>query len=233
MPCDYFHAVVTVPSELRTAFRRNQKLLYGLLMQVSATAVKDLCAHKRHLGALPGMLSVLHTWNGQLGYHPHVHLLITGGGITADGQHWEPARGEFLVPVAVLSRKIAAQFRAALKATAPAIFAEIPARRLAPGVGLLLQALRPRKRRGAELSVAVCLSDSDQQRTDSRHGPIPCDFPLERPQRQRRGAPSGYRALSSSGASLSTSCREVFTRSDTTGSGTPRSETSPIVPGCF
>jgi Putative transposase/Transposase zinc-binding domain len=129
LPCDYFHAVVTVPSELRAAFRRNQKLLYGLLMQVSATAVKDLCAQKRHLGALPGMLSVLHTWNGQLGYHPHVHLLLTGGGITADGQHWEPARGEFLVPVAVLSRKIAALYCAALKAAAPAVFAGI-----APGV---------------------------------------------------------------------------------------------------
>src|SRR5271166_5805263 len=61
LPCDYFHAIVTVPSELRAAFRRNQKLLYGLLMQVSAAAVKDLCAEKRHLGALPGMLSVLHT----------------------------------------------------------------------------------------------------------------------------------------------------------------------------
>ena len=60
-------------------------------------------------------------------YHPHVHLLITGGGITADGQHWEPARGEFLVPVAVLSRKIAARFRAALEAKAPAIFAEVSA----------------------------------------------------------------------------------------------------------
>jgi hypothetical protein len=127
LPCDYFHAVVTVPSQLRTAFRRNQKLLYGLLMQVSATAIKDLCGDRRHLGALPGMLAVLHTWNGQLGYHPHVHLLITGGGITADGQHWEPARGEFLVPVAVLSRKIAAQFSAALKAAAPAVFADIPA----------------------------------------------------------------------------------------------------------
>jgi Putative transposase/Transposase zinc-binding domain len=129
LPCDYFHAVVTVPSELRAAFRRNQKLLYGLLMQVSARAVKDLCAQKRHLGALPGMLSVLHTWNGQLRYHPHVHLLVTGGGITADGRHWEPARGEFLVPVAVLSRKIAALFCAALKAAAPAVFAGVP-----PGV---------------------------------------------------------------------------------------------------
>jgi Putative transposase/Transposase zinc-binding domain len=127
LPCDYFHAVVTVPSELRAAFRRNQKLMYGLLMQVSAAAVKDLCADNRHLGALPGMLSVLHTWNGRLDYHPHVHLLLTGGGITADGQHWEPARGEFLVPVAVLSRKIAAQFRAALEAKAPTIFAEVSA----------------------------------------------------------------------------------------------------------
>jgi hypothetical protein len=127
LPCDYFHAVVTIPSELRAAFRRNQKLMYGLLMQVSAAAVKELCAVKRHLGALPGILAVLHTWNGRLDYHPHVHLLITGGGITADGQHWEPARGEFLVPVAVLSRKIAAQFRAALEAKAPAIFAEISA----------------------------------------------------------------------------------------------------------
>jgi hypothetical protein len=96
-------------------------------MQVSAAAIKDLCADKRHLGALPGMLSVLHTWNGRLDYHPHVHLLLTGGGITADGQHWQPARGEFLVPVAALSRKIAARFRAALEAKAPAIFAEVAA----------------------------------------------------------------------------------------------------------
>jgi Putative transposase/Transposase zinc-binding domain len=127
LPCDYFHAVVTVPSELRTAFRRNQKLLYGLLMQVSAKAVQELCANKRHLGALPGMLAVLHTWNGQLGYHPHVHLLITGGGLTPDGRYWEPARGNFLVPVAVLSRKIAALFCAALRNVSPTVFESVPA----------------------------------------------------------------------------------------------------------
>jgi hypothetical protein len=126
LPCDYFHAVVTVPSELRTVFRRNQKLLYGLLMQVSAKAVQELCADKRHLGALPGMLAVLHTWNGQLGYHPHVHLLITGGGITPNGQYWEPARGGFLVPVAVLSRKIAAIFCAALREAASTVFESVP-----------------------------------------------------------------------------------------------------------
>jgi hypothetical protein len=95
-------------------------------MQVAAEALKELCAKRRHLGALPGILAVLHTWNGRLGYHPHVRLLVTGGGITPDGQHWEPARGEFLVPVAVLSRKIAAKFRDALQAKAPAVFAAIP-----------------------------------------------------------------------------------------------------------
>jgi hypothetical protein len=126
LPCDYFHAVATVPSQLHEAFRRDQKAMYGLLMRIAACAVQELCAKRRHLGALPGMLAVLHTWNGRLAYHPHVHLLITGGGITPDGQRWEPARGEFLVPVAVLSRKIAAKFRDALKVQAPKVFAEIP-----------------------------------------------------------------------------------------------------------
>jgi hypothetical protein len=127
LPCDYFHAVVTVPPELHGMFRRHQKLLYGLLMQVAAEAVKELCGNRRHLGALPGILSVLHTWNGRLRYHPHVHMLITGGGITPDGQRWNPARGQFLVPVVVLSRKIAAKFRHALKAKAPSVSTGIPA----------------------------------------------------------------------------------------------------------
>jgi hypothetical protein len=126
LPCPYFHAVVTVPSELHALFRRHQKLLYGLLMQVAARAVQELCGHRRHLGALPGMLAVLHTWTGQLNYHPHVHLLITGGGITPDGQHWQSARGEYLVPVARLSRKVAALFSEALKARAAALWATVP-----------------------------------------------------------------------------------------------------------
>ena len=125
LPCDYFHAIATVPSELRDAFRRHQKLMYGLLMRVSAEAVRELCAKKRHLGALPGILSVLHSWTGELQYHPHVHMLITGGGVSPDGQHWEPARGEFLVPVLVLSRKIAAKFREALQKENPELFATI------------------------------------------------------------------------------------------------------------
>jgi hypothetical protein len=119
--------VATVPSELHDVFRQHQKFMYGLLMRVSAEAIKELCKKKRHLGALPGLLSVLHTWNGQLGFHPHVHMLITGGGLRADGEHWEPARGEFLVPVSVLSKKIAAKFRDALRKNKPSVFAGIPA----------------------------------------------------------------------------------------------------------
>ncbi len=128
LPCSYFHAVATVPSELRDAFRCDQKFMYGLLMRVSAEAVKELCAKKRHLGGLPGILSVLHTWNAQLGHHPHVHMLITGGGISPDGQHWEPARGEFLVPVGILSKKIAAKFRDAVMEERSSVFMTIPAR---------------------------------------------------------------------------------------------------------
>ena len=126
LPCDYFHTIATAPSELHDVFWREQKYMFGLLMKVSAEAVKELCAKKRHLGALPGILSVLHTWNGELGRHPHVHMLITAGGITKDGEHFEPARGEFLVPVAVLSRKIAAKFRDALQKERPSLFATIP-----------------------------------------------------------------------------------------------------------
>ena len=73
------------------------------------------------------MPSHLHRSNAQLGYHPHVHMLVTGGGITPNGEHWEPARGELLVPVGVLSRKIAAKFRDALKRQKPELFASIPA----------------------------------------------------------------------------------------------------------
>jgi len=89
LPCDYFHAVATVPSELRGVFKRHQKLMYGLLMRVSAEAVQELCAKKRHLGALPGILSVFHSSIGELHYNLHVHMLITGGGISSDGQHWD------------------------------------------------------------------------------------------------------------------------------------------------
>jgi hypothetical protein len=181
LPCNYFHAVVTVPRELRAVFRRNQKLLYGLLMRVSAAAVTDLCAEKRHLGAPPGILAVLHTWNGRLAYHPHVHLLITGSGITADGQHWEPARGEFLVPVAVLSRKVAAQFRASLKAAEPAVYAQIPANVWRRGWVSFCKHYGHGNDAVLNYLSRYVFRTGDQQRATLGHGPDPRDLPLERP----------------------------------------------------
>ena len=118
--------MATVPSELNDAFRRHQKLLYGLLMTAAATAIKELCANKRHLGAMPGILSVLHTWNGDLRFHPHVHMLVTAGGITLDGKHFVPARRRFLVPVHRLSRAIAGAVRHGLQKKNPELFATIP-----------------------------------------------------------------------------------------------------------
>jgi len=126
LPCRYFHLVATVPSELRSLFLRHQKTLYGLLMKSAADVVRDLAAEKRYVGAEVGILAVLHTWTGRLHHHPHVHMLVTGGGVTEDGTAWHEAPNEFLVPVRKLSRMIAKRFAAALQKDHPELFEQIP-----------------------------------------------------------------------------------------------------------
>ena len=169
------------PAQLRDAFRRDQKFMYDLFMKVSAAAVKELCAKKRHLGALPGILSVLHTWNGDLGYHVHVHMLITGGGITPDGLHFEPTRGKFLLPVAVLSRKIAAMFREALRKERPGLLATIPESVWQREWVSFCKHYGQRQRGRAELPVAVCLPHGHHQCPNPRPGRYPRDVPLQGP----------------------------------------------------
>jgi DNA-directed RNA polymerase subunit RPC12/RpoP len=126
LPCRYFHLVATVPSELRSLFLRHQKTLYGLLMKIAAESVRDLAAEKRFVAAEVGILAVLHTWTGQLHHHPHVHMLVTGGGVTADGTAWHEAPEDFLVPVRKLSPLIAKRFAAALRKNHPEIYHQIP-----------------------------------------------------------------------------------------------------------
>lgn len=126
LPCDYYHVVATVPEELRHLFLSDQKLMYSLLMKTVAGAVMDLARDPKYLGATPGILMVLHTWTGQLQYHPHTHLLVTGGGVTDDGQSWCAPPGAFLVPVKALSKLIAGRFRDALKETDPEAFHRLP-----------------------------------------------------------------------------------------------------------
>ncbi len=93
----------------------------------SADAVRDLADEKRYVGAEVGILAVLHTWTGRLHHHPHVHMLVTGGGVTEDRTAWHDAPNEFLVPVKRLSPVIARRFAEALQKGHPDLFKQIPA----------------------------------------------------------------------------------------------------------
>jgi hypothetical protein len=116
LPCRYFLLTFTLPSELRSLARAHQKKLYGLLMSSAAAALEKLCLDPRYLGARIGCLAVLHTWTRALLYHPHVHLLVTAGGLSADRTHWiAPKNPAYLVPVKALSIIFRAKLCAALK----------------------------------------------------------------------------------------------------------------------
>jgi hypothetical protein len=117
LPVTHFLVTFTLPAELRAVARSNQKTIYNLLFRASAAALLQLAQDPRFVGARLGMVGVLHTWTRQLLYHPHVHYLVTGGGLTADGR-WRSARKDFLVPVKALSPIFAAKFRAELKKSA-------------------------------------------------------------------------------------------------------------------
>ena len=114
LPCDYFHVIATVPQELRSLFYREQKLFYGLLMKTVASAVCELAALKCYIGAVPAILAVLHTWTGALQFHPHIHLLVSAGGLDKDGGTWHTPKYKFLVPVKKLSSMISQRFAEAL-----------------------------------------------------------------------------------------------------------------------
>jgi len=104
--------------------------MYGLLLSVVATELIALAQEERFMGAAPAVLAVLHTWNARLGFHPHVHLLISAGGVADDGIEWHEAKASFLVPVKLLSKKIAQalQKAIAIKATRSELLKEIPAK---------------------------------------------------------------------------------------------------------
>lgn len=119
LACPYFHVTVTVPAELRAVLRANQRDGYAALMKATAEAIIELARDRRHVGGIVGVMAVLHTWTQQLVYHPHVHCLVTGGGVTDDGRDWLPARGKFLVPTKPLAVLVQAKMRAALAKRRP------------------------------------------------------------------------------------------------------------------
>jgi hypothetical protein len=110
----HFLVTFTLPAELRALARSHQKTIYNLLFRASAAALQQLAQDPRFVGACIGMVGVLHTWTRQLLYHPHVHYIVTGGGLTADGR-WRSSRSDFLLPVKALSPIFRAKFRDQLK----------------------------------------------------------------------------------------------------------------------
>lgn len=100
----YFHVVFTVPQELNSLIYSNQKILYDALYHSVSSTIEELTADPKHLGAKVGYICVLHTWGSELNYHPHIHVILLGGGLT-DKNTWQDTGGDFFLPVKVLSRK--------------------------------------------------------------------------------------------------------------------------------
>jgi hypothetical protein len=111
---------------LRRWVRSRPTLGYNLLLAASAQALQDLAQNPKRLGATLGMLGVLHTWTRTLEYHPHVHYLVPGGGLSADQCQWMPSRPKFLLPVKALSDHCRTLFRQALQKQMPEALAQLP-----------------------------------------------------------------------------------------------------------
>ncbi|PJI87980.1 IS91 family transposase [Sphingomonas koreensis] len=102
LPVGYFHVVFTLPAEIGVIAFQNKALVYDLLFRTAAETMQIIAADPRHLGARIGITAVLHTWGSALTHHPHIHMIVPGGGISLDGASWISARPAFLLPVRVL-----------------------------------------------------------------------------------------------------------------------------------
>ena len=117
LPLPYFHVVFTLPARIADIAYHNKAVIYGLLFKVSAQTLITIAADPKHLGARIGILSVLHTWGSALTHHPHVHMIVPGGGFSLDGKSWVACRPSFFLPVRVLSRLFRRLFLNELEAT--------------------------------------------------------------------------------------------------------------------
>ncbi len=104
LPVGYFHLVFTLPAQIANIAYQNKRVIYGLLFKAAAEAVLTIAADPKHLGAKVAITSVLHTWGSAMTHHPHIHMIVPGGGIAPDGSKWISCRTGFFLPVRVLSR---------------------------------------------------------------------------------------------------------------------------------
>lgn len=121
---NYFLVTITLPAELRPLAFAHQKIVYGLLMRCAAAALQKLALDPQYVGGRLGALAVLHTWTRAMRYHPHVHLLVTGGGLSPDGKEWRAANPAFLMPEAALAKIFRGKLCAGLKQAA--LLAQVP-----------------------------------------------------------------------------------------------------------
>src|SRR5512139_3731907 len=115
LPTHYFHIVVTLPHELNPLVLQNKEVLYDLFFQATSHALRVLALGYPRLKALLGFTAVLHTWNQDLQLHPHLHLVVTGGGINPSGDRWVCSKNNFLLPVKALSQVVRGKFLDALQ----------------------------------------------------------------------------------------------------------------------
>jgi hypothetical protein len=116
----YFHVVFTLPAPLRQIAYQNPAVIYDLLFRCVSQALLTIAGDKKHLGAKPGITAVLHTWGSNLSFHPHLHCIVTGGGLrpaecTTNPDQWMACRRHFFLPVKVLSRHFRHRFLSALQ----------------------------------------------------------------------------------------------------------------------
>jgi hypothetical protein len=104
LPTHYFHVVFTIPDQVASIAYQNKDLVYGILFRATAEALSTIAADPQHLGAEIGFFAVLHSWGQNLLFHPHLHCVVPGGGISPDGTRWISCRPNFFLPVKVLSR---------------------------------------------------------------------------------------------------------------------------------
>jgi len=102
LPVGYFHVVFTLPAEIADIAAQNKAMIYDLLFRAASQTMLTIAADRRRLGARIGITAVLHSWGSALTHHPHLHMIVPGGGISLDGQRWVSSRPAFLLPVRVL-----------------------------------------------------------------------------------------------------------------------------------
>ena len=179
LPIEYFHVVFTIPSELNPLVSMNRKVMYDLLFRSVSETIIELANDPKHLGAKIGVISILHTWGQNIMDHPHIHCIVTGGGLSSDGSRWVSCRKGFFLPVRVLSALFRGKFLDHLKhcfkngdlafpgsirhLNEPGTFESFQKTLLSKEVGRLLQTALRRSQRGSPVPRPIYPPDRHQQ----------------------------------------------------------------------